>query len=919
MTATPTSAAALPDFGQQVSSQRTMQIVAVLFCLSGGSSLIFETVFTRLLTYTLGNTAHAVSTVLAAFLGGLALGAYALGKLVEQRPRSLRMYAGLELLIGVYGLFVPVLFRASTRMYAGFYLHVHPGAATLAAARLVLAALFVTLPAFLMGGTLPALARFVGRSEVNSASKVSALYGWNTIGAALGTLAATYGLIPALGVRGTIWTACALNFAIAAAAWLLPRMDVLHPLAVTGDDAGPRESQALLLTFAFLTGAVALAYEVIWTHVQAFTIGSTVYAFGTMLFTVLCGLGAGAQLVARYFRRYEQWPLAFAGSQALLGFIIFATLPLWGWLPLAFEHGPKAILLAGVSGLIGLRLLWLRLSRRHTGPAASASVPHRGRARAALLFGAILFVGLALIYSPSATFAFSELARFLCAFYMIFPPALLVGVSFPLLLGLAAGAPTRGVGASVGRVYAANTAGAIAGSLATGFLLLPRLGSQLTLRTLAFFNIALALAAALALARIGPRRRTLAIAAALTLIALGWAALPRWDPARLLRGSYIYFAPAQLVERVLYTREDVQGGLTSVIQAGTTRTLLSNAKFQGNDAAEIGAQSRFGLVPALFTRAMNKALVIGLGTGHTLKTVALFPFRTIDVAELSPAMVQAARLWFKDVNGEVLDRDPRVSVHVTDGRNFLLLSQDNYDLITIEISSIWISGEADLYNREFYELCRRRLGPDGVLQQWVQLHHMRRQDLLIIFNTAAQVFPHLAFFVGPNQGLLVASAAPLQFDYDHVTALEGRPGVSEQLRQAGLPSLMSLAGEIELYDHSMLRALTYFPEHGRQWYVSTDFHPYLEYQTPKGNALAYDAFEDNLAFLRRFRPSALPEDMPTRNLTPARRDLLLGYVNERRGNLTQAAENFARVQGPERARAARELAGIRARAAEPAQ
>ena len=163
----------------------------------------------------------------------------------------------------------------------------------------------------------------------------------------------------------------------------------------------------------------------------------------------------------------------------------------------------------------------------------------------------------------------------------------------------------------------------------------------------------------------------------------------------------------------------------------------------------------------------------------------------------------------------------------------------------------------------------------------------------------------------------MASAAPLQFDYDHVAALEGRPGVSEQLRHAGLPSLMSLAGEIELYDHSMQKALTYLPEHGQPLYVSTDFQPYLEYQTPKGNTLSYDAFEDNLAFLRRFRPSALPEDMPTRNLTPARRDLLLGYVNERRGNLTQAAEDFARVQGPERVRAAGQLAGIRARAAAP--
>ena len=142
---------------------------------------------------------------------------------------------------------------------------------------------------------------------------------------------------------------------------------------------------------------------------------------------------------------------------------------------------------------------------------------------------------------------------------------------------------------------------------------------------------------------------------------------------------------------------------------------------------QVAPQIRMAMTPALFAHGFDRALVIGLGTGNTLRALCRLPFRQIDVAELAPHVVDAARKWFQDVNGGVFDRDPRVKMHVTDGRNFLLLSSHRYDVISVEVSSIWIAGEADLYNKEFYELCRSRLNDRGVLQQWVQLHHMRQR------------------------------------------------------------------------------------------------------------------------------------------------------------------------------------------------
>src|SRR5262249_44416400 len=249
----------------------------------------------------------------------------------------------------------------------------------------------------------------------------------------------------------------------------------------------------------------------------------------------------------------------------------------------------------------------------------------------------------------------------------------------------------------------------------------------------------------------------------------------------LTTGTYVYFMRQWPFDKVVYAHEDVQGGLTTVIQSGNTNILLSNGKFQGNNSAEVQAQARFALIPMLFTHGFERALVIGLGTGNSLKALAAFPFRRLDVAEFAPGVIEAARSWFSDVNGDVMDKDPRVHLLVADGRNHLLLAKDRYDLITIEVTSVWISGEADIYNKEFYELCRSHLTEEGILQQWVQVHHMRPGDFQVILNTAAQVFPHVSFFLGPEQGLLVASSSPLSVDYQQIVAFDHMPAVRQEL------------------------------------------------------------------------------------------------------------------------------------------
>ena len=882
------------------------RVVIVLFFLSGASGLIFETICTRLLTYTFGNTAHAVSTVVSAFLGGLALGAFLIGRWADTRSAPLLLYGKLELLAGIYYLFIPRLFGLLTQAYVALNGRHQFGPTELLLARIGLSALVVLPPTILMGGTLPALASFLATNSRSIGSDINRFYSWNTLGAALGTLASTYVLMAYLGVPGSLALCTAINLFIFLLTMLVgsdrAKSEAVHPAAAVAPlnqiiEPMPRSFPGLLPFAAFVTGALGLAYEVVWTHVLAFWVGNTVYAFGLMLFVFLIGLGWGARVVARRWQQPARWGLALAAAQLLLGLTVLVTLPLWARIPVVFEH-PAAGLGIGLGGLIIARGVFLRRRKRSGQPAEPKAL------RALYLLGLLALILLLLRGDDTAIFLLQETIRFLCALFLLIAPALLLGMSLPLLINLYTH-ESRRAGAAVGRVYAANTVGAICGSLLAGFIVLPRLGSLLTLRVAATVNCALGVLFLLTLAsRHHPRRVALALGSALAVAAC-WFVPAGWDGRRMSSGAYAYFQPLH-VDDVLFLKEDIQGGLTTVVRQGQVNVLLSNGKFQGDNQSEVQRQTRFALIPMLFTHDFDNALVIGLGTGNTARSVARFPFRNIEVAELAPQIVEASRQWFRDVNGDVFDRDPRVHLHVTDGRNFLLLSPRRFSLITAEISSIWISGEADLYNKEFYQTCRAHLTDDGVLQQWVQIHHMRTRDLLVILNTAAQVFPHLAFFQGPgHQGLLIASAAPLAVDYRRLQEFDADAGIQQELRTIGAPSTASLLGELMLYGDSMRAALASNPAGIR---VSTDLYPYLEYQTPKGNALSYNTIPVNLRFLSQYRPPLLPPELLLVNVpSEDERNLIYGYVAQARGDLASALHYFEGVQGAERKRAATEI------------
>lgn len=781
-------------------------LIACLFFVSGATGLLYEVAFSKQLAYIFGATAYAVSTVLASFMAGLALGAHFGGRRAERVRRPLMAYGVLEVLVGLICAATPHAFEGLTQGYVALA-HAAPSSLwAITALRAGVTALVVIVPTVAMGATLPLLSRVIASDRLGE-RHLSMLYAVNTAGGALGALASAYAVLPWLGIEGTMHTAALANLVIGAIAILVGRR---VPLARAAEEAAtdrpsapPKERSPgavspALLALAFASGLLVFAAEIVETHLLALLIGNSAYAFGLMLAVFLVCLALGAARADKLDAKHGE--LALSRGLAYAALALALTLPLWDQLPRLFLVAGKH-----VDGFAG-----------------------------------------------------RELVRALAALSILAIPTVWMGSTFPLLLRRAA--RHSNVAALVGRLTVANTVGTIVGSILTGYVVLPWLGSQ---RSLIAVAIVFAIAAAITSRQASPRgsgravRTPMVLAAVAIVVAI---AMPTWNLARLTNGANVYFTVGPEPDSIAFVREDVHGGVTTVARRAGLTTMYTNGKFQGDDGPEMIAQRHFAHFPSMFLQREDRALVVGLGTGTTLGTIASYPWKRIDVAEISPSIVQAAREFFSGPSRGALD-DPRVSLTLNDGRNVLLVATEPYDLITMELTSVWFAGAASLYSREFYELTRDRLAKGGVLQQWVQLHHIRRRELASILRTLRQVYPHVALFVGGEQGILVASAEPLVASRARLARLEAYPPLRAAFDE---PHLEQLLDELVFSDAELDRFVAdSLKSSGAP--LSTDDNLYLEYATPKGNVMNYDAsLRETLAMLRSYRTA----DVRARHLGP---------------------------------------------------
>ena len=789
-------------------TRRAAVYAGVMFVVSGFAALVYQVLFSKSLALTFGSTSTATYTVLAVYMGGMALGAWLGGRLAQGRADALKLYAWCEFGIGAYCLATPLIFQGIQALYVALAEGVAPDAGLLTALRVLLGASALLVPTVLMGATLPILARYFELRTVSLGTSVALLYGANTLGAALGALLAGYWILPGLGVWRTTLTAAGLNLAVAwLALTLARRLPTAQPAAAPAVSPAVQGTEARRLGHVALVvlgmgGVVTLALEVNYIHLLAVVAGNSVYAFSLMLFAFLLGLGAGAEIARRLLQLRISLPLALA------------------WL----EFSLAAVILAGV-------FLWEGL------PAYFASFEQ---------------------YPLPREFAAREVVRGVVCWVAMFPPAVVIGALYPLAMECVGRAAPGAPIAALGRAAGLNTAGNIVGVLAAGFWLLPTIGALRSIQLLAVICLLLGLVT-IAWTALKWRALTWAPAAAVVLLLI---AQPRsFDYTELASGANVYFM-RQDYGRVIDAVESVDGGLTTVargdpvVEGGwAPLVLLTNGKFQGSNGGEVPAQVGIALSPLLHTPARGSALVIGYGTGMSARVMADAGFRELEIVELSADIVQLANRHFAGINTRVSERRG-VRTYITDGRNFLMLQPRRYDVVSVEISSIWFAGAAALYNREFYRLVKRRLAPHGVLQQWVQLHHVEIIDILHVLSSVRSEFEHVwLYFIG-TQGMIIATNGLDAHPSAHNAALIDRtPELKELLASIG-GSASDLLRTRLLDPAATDLFLSSFGMPAPFW-VSTDDNLKLEYSTPKGNALDGAAsIERNIELLLRFAAAA---------------------------------------------------------------
>jgi spermidine synthase len=789
------------------------------FFLSGAAALVYEVVWMRMLTQIFGSTAYAVATVLAAFMAGLALGSYVFGRLAERRKNLLRLYGVLELGVGVYGFAAPSLFYGARGIYAPlFWLYeLSPGVFNVVL--FVLAFLLLAIPTFLMGATLPVLSQVFVRSWSHLGQRVGDLYATNTLGAVVGCALAGYYLIPQLGLSSTVYTAAVSNIAIAVIVIILslaPYGQATEGAAEEADAAPGRRTPTewLLLASIAFSGAAAMVYENAWTHALTLVIGGSVYSFTTMLLTFLVGLAAGGYLYARVFGRQQVSITAFGVVELSIGITAVATIPMFERLPLVF----------------------LRLYASFGDSFA-------------------LFLGI----------------QVMLAFAVMFIPALLLGMTFPLVVSLFTQNIYR-IGSSVGTTYASNTFGAIVGAFLGGFVLLPLAGIQHSIVIGALLNLAVGLALLIGDARPG-RSLRLAVGGAITaaLVVFG-VRFTHWDPFVMTSGVTVYAKRYKSIptdslrreemhrDRLLYYRE----GLTATISVHETRYktyryFKTNGKVDGSYGDAL-TMLMTGYLPMLLRPDARDVAVIGLGTGMTVKAVGTFPVKNIEVLEIEPAMAEAAA-YFGEKNGNIL-KNPRVRMIPSDGRNYLMAVPRKYDLIISEPSNPWIAGIASLFTRDFYATARQKLTPDGVFAQWLQNYSMSPDDFRMVLRTFAEAFPHVSVWnLQESDFLLVGSLKEQRFDYERARQIFSSNAVlRDDFHDLGLSDAYSVLGFYRMGRPELVKLAE-----GAEF--NTDDNARLEFSAPR--SLGASTSELNRKIMEPFVTPAPWGDVPA--VAPDRR------------------------------------------------
>jgi spermidine synthase len=738
---------------------RWFPLLLILFAGSGCSALIYEIVWYQMLQLVIGSTAISLAVLLATFMGGLCLGSLVLPRIRSAADRHpLFVYAVVEAGIGFFGLLALIGMPLVDRIYVAAVGHGMPAVFF----RATICAICLLPPTFLMGASLPAASRWV-KATARGVSWLGLLYGANIAGAVFGCLLAGFYLLRVFNLTAATLVAAAINAIVAFVSYSLSKVtpaqsvadspaDVVADEAASESDAGsemqpaPSAGRPTIYVAIALSGATALGAEVVWTRLLGLMLGATVYAFSIILAVFLVGLGSGSFAGAALARR--------ARPQAALGYcqLFLAAAVFW-----------TAFMLA-------------------------KSVPYWP-------------INPLLTSSPWFTFQI-DLARVI---WTVFPATLLWGASFPLALAAASRASSRrdesDSAALVGGVYAANTAGAIVGSLAFSLILIPHVGTRDCERILIWVSIA---SAALVLIPVILASRGKILSFALLLAATAGASFLAVKTEGVPPGLIAYGRRFMLNinnSEILYTGEGLNSSIAiSRYSDGALQFHVSGKVEASTESYDMRLQRSLGHMAALAHRDPHSVLIVGFGAGVTAGTFVTYPgIQRIVICEMEPLVPPIATEYFAPENYDVMN-DPRTKIVYDDARHFVLTTNEKFDIITSDPIHPWVKGSATLYSREYFEMVKAHLNPGGVVTQWVPLYESDVDTVRSELATFFSVFPYGTVWANQIEGrgydiFLMGQVEPPRFDLDALQARFNSPEyarVANSLHDVGFNSPLDL-------------------------------------------------------------------------------------------------------------------------------
>jgi spermidine synthase len=722
--------------------RRFLPALLLLFVGSGCAALIYEIVWFQLLELVIGSSAISLGILLGTFMGGMCLGSILLPRVVSPRWHPLRIYALVELGIGV----IAVLVLFGMPIVGGVYTAWAGSGISGVIVRAVAAGICLLPPTLLMGATLPAISRWV-KATPEGVSWLGFFYGGNIVGGVIGSLLAGFYLLRVYDAATATAAAVVLNLIVSGLALALAQALTYEPVAeVAARQPAARGIRIVYITIA-LSGFTALGAEVIWTRILSLLFGATVYTFSLILAVFLVGLGIGSTVGAILARGNVSPMVALGWCQMLLcaaiawaAYMLTESLPYWPINP-------------------------------------------------------------SLATTPWFTFQL-DLVRCL---WVVLPGAMLWGASFPLALAAVA-SRDRDAARLAGGVYAANTVGAIGGSLGASFLLIPTIGSQhaqQVLIAIAAVSGLLMLEPAYAGAGAGKRRSSLAASVVLVtaMIAAGLLLRSVHELPGILVAYGRYAATRVGQAEIIYVGEG--------LNASVAVSRLSNGVLNYHNAGKVQASSEpqdmrlqrmLGHMTTLIPATPRSVLVIGCGAGVTAGAVSIDPrVEHETIAEIEPLVPRVVSTYFSEHNFDVV-RNPKVRVQIDDARHFVLTTNEKFDAVTSDPLDPWVKGAAMLYTEEFFELLKRHLNPGGVVTLFVQLYESNTEAVKSEIATFLEAFPNGLVFGNTQEGrgydlVLLGQVEPTQINLDDIERRLHRPDyapVAQSLREIGMSSAVDL-------------------------------------------------------------------------------------------------------------------------------